>query len=73
MGTKRWQINEKDKQIKLLENQLREAMRVIDYYLDYFDSRAKDALPLKRAKTRIQEMKTENDSGLCNSPQLSEE
>lgn len=62
MSVKRWQINECEAKVKRLEAQLKEAMRVICNYIDYFENVGKDGLPLKRAKTRIEEIGKEEES-----------
>lgn len=56
VGVKRWQMNDAEERIRILEAQLSIAKKVIDNYIDYFENLKKDGRELRQAKTRIEEL-----------------
>jgi prefoldin subunit 5 len=52
-------LEEKEKRIALLEEQLKEAIKIIDQYIDYFEKISRDGTDLKRVKTKIQKLEAD--------------
>jgi hypothetical protein len=54
MGAKRWQIEELEKRIKILDKKIEIALSAINAAIQFFENLPKNAKGLRQAKTEIE-------------------